>query len=100
MRPRSSGHAVWVAARDPERGRFAADALGARFVELDVTGDASVCAAAERVAGETGLEVLVNNAGIVAARAPAEQTTAAHVREGYETNVLGIVPVPSAFAPL
>ena len=60
----ADGHDVWVAARDPERGRAAAEALGARFVALDVTDDASVAAAAEHVAAEGGLDVLVNNAGI------------------------------------
>jgi len=33
------GHRVYLAARDVERGRTAAEALGARFVELDVTSD-------------------------------------------------------------
>src|SRR3954451_24859659 len=62
----AGGHDVWVAARDPEKGRAAADELGARFVQLDVTDDASVAAAAEHVAAENGgtLDVLVNNAGI------------------------------------
>ncbi|MDQ0957365.1 NAD(P)-dependent dehydrogenase (short-subunit alcohol dehydrogenase family) [Streptomyces sp. B4I13] len=30
-----AGHSVVVGARDPERGRTAADALGARFVQID-----------------------------------------------------------------
>ena len=46
----AAGHDVWVAARDEERGRAAAEELGARFVALDVTDDASVAAAAEHVA--------------------------------------------------
>ena len=65
-----------------------------------MTGDASVAAAAEHVAAATGLDVLVNNAGILGPRVPAEETTAADVREVYETNVLGIVRVLGAFAPL
>jgi NAD(P)-dependent dehydrogenase (short-subunit alcohol dehydrogenase family) len=96
----SAGHDVWVAARDRERGRAAAGALGARFVQLDVTDDASVAAAADHVAAQTGLDVLVNNAGIVGARVPAEQTSAAQLREVYETNVFGVVRVIGAFAPL
>jgi NAD(P)-dependent dehydrogenase (short-subunit alcohol dehydrogenase family) len=62
----ASGHDVWIGARDPERGREAADALGAQYVALDVTDDASVSRAAERVAAATGgtLDVLVNNAGV------------------------------------
>jgi NADP-dependent 3-hydroxy acid dehydrogenase YdfG len=37
-----AGHTVWMAARDPERGRQAADALGGRYVQLDVTSDDSI----------------------------------------------------------
>jgi NAD(P)-dependent dehydrogenase (short-subunit alcohol dehydrogenase family) len=95
-----AGHDVWIAARDRDRGQDAADALGARFVQLDVTDEASVTAAADHVAAETGLDVLVSNAGITGARVPVEQTTAAHLREVYETNVFGIVRVFGAFAPL
>jgi len=43
---------VYLAARDVERGRTAAEALGARFVELDVTSDASVRLAANVVERE------------------------------------------------
>jgi hypothetical protein len=32
----------WMAARDPDRGREAADALGGRFLELDVRDDSNV----------------------------------------------------------
>jgi NAD(P)-dependent dehydrogenase (short-subunit alcohol dehydrogenase family) len=96
----AAGHDVWLAARDPDRGRAAADELGARFVQLDVTDDASVARAAEHVEAETGLDVLVNNAGIGGARVPVDQTTADHLRHVYETNVFGVVRVFSAFAPL
>ncbi|MFI5064212.1 MAG: SDR family NAD(P)-dependent oxidoreductase [Streptosporangiales bacterium] len=40
------GHTVYIGARDAGRGRAAADALGAGLLVLDVTGDASVAAAA------------------------------------------------------
>jgi len=58
----AEGHDVWVAARDPEAGAKAAADLGARFVHLDVTDDASVAAAAATVGH---LDVLINNAGII-----------------------------------
>src|ERR1700678_4795017 len=60
----AAGHTVYSGARDAERGRQAADRLGARFVHLDVTADASVAAAATAIEAEGGLDVLVNNAGI------------------------------------
>ncbi|HEY2259156.1 MAG TPA: SDR family NAD(P)-dependent oxidoreductase [Solirubrobacteraceae bacterium] len=96
----ADGHDVWVAARDPARGQAAAEQLGARFVALDVTDDASVAAAAERVAADGGLDVLINNAGIVGARKPVDEVTADDVRLTYETNVFGVVRVTQAFVPL
>ena len=96
----ADGHDVWVAARDHERGRAAAEALGARFVALDVTDDASVSAAAERVAAEGGLDVLVNNAGISGGFKPVAEVTPGDVERVLATNVLGIVRVTQAFVPL
>jgi NAD(P)-dependent dehydrogenase (short-subunit alcohol dehydrogenase family) len=66
----AAGHDVWMAARDAERGGAAADELGARFVQLDVTDEASVAAAAQHVAANGGLDVLVNNAGIIGPHTP------------------------------
>jgi NAD(P)-dependent dehydrogenase (short-subunit alcohol dehydrogenase family) len=97
----ADGHDVWVAARDEQRGRAAAQTLGARFVQLDVTDEASVAAAARTVAAETGLDVLINNAGIsggLAVQVP--DLTAADVHRVYDTNTLGVVRVSQAFIPL
>jgi NAD(P)-dependent dehydrogenase (short-subunit alcohol dehydrogenase family) len=87
-------------ARDPERGREAAEALGARSVVLDVTDDGSVTAAAERVGAEGGLDVLVNNAGIAGRFVPVAETGAEDVERILATNVVGIVRVTQAFVPL
>jgi NAD(P)-dependent dehydrogenase (short-subunit alcohol dehydrogenase family) len=92
----AAGHDVWIGARDPERGRAAAEALGARFVALDVTDDASVAAAAETV-GE--LDVLINNAGISGGRVPVPDVRPADVARVFETNVYGLVRVTRAFLP-
>jgi NAD(P)-dependent dehydrogenase (short-subunit alcohol dehydrogenase family) len=96
----AAGHDVWVGARDRERGRAAAEELGARFVQLDVTDDASVGAAAAAVAAAGGLDVLVNNAGISGGRIPPREVTPDDMRRVLETNVVGIVRVTQAFVPL
>lgn len=101
----AAGHTVYLGARDAERGRRAAEQLGARFVQLDVTDDASVQAAAKTVEADGGLDVLVNNAGIEQRgennTVPgAAELTADILRTVFETNVFGIVRVTHAFLPL
>jgi NAD(P)-dependent dehydrogenase (short-subunit alcohol dehydrogenase family) len=102
----AAGHTVYVGARDAERGRRAAEELGARFVQLDVTDDASVTAAFKEIEADGGgLDVLVNNAGVEPRKPdggfvyPAE-TTADDVRAVFETNVFGMIRVLHAFLPL
>jgi NAD(P)-dependent dehydrogenase (short-subunit alcohol dehydrogenase family) len=54
-----AGHTVYVGARDAHRGRTAAEMLGARFVQLDVTDEDSVKFAAEFLRVDAGrLDVL------------------------------------------
>lgn len=60
----ADGDDVWLAARDPERGRGAAEPVGGRLVELDVTDAATVARAVQPVPAESGwLDVLIHNAG-------------------------------------
>ncbi|TQS45637.1 SDR family NAD(P)-dependent oxidoreductase [Cryptosporangium phraense] len=96
------GFTVLVAARDEGRGRAAADALGATFVPLDVTDDASIEKAAARVAAEHAhLDLLVNNAGLIGDHHGSPSTTPrAALRQVFETNVFGVVAVTNAFLPL
>ncbi|MFI5954404.1 SDR family NAD(P)-dependent oxidoreductase [Cryptosporangium sp. NPDC051539] len=95
------GHTVLVGARDRERGLAAADSLGARFVQIDVTDDVSVAAAVADVAAHEGhIDVLINNAGIPGRHAPAADLTAADAAHVYDTNVVGVVRVTHGFLPL
>jgi NAD(P)-dependent dehydrogenase (short-subunit alcohol dehydrogenase family) len=87
------GHTVYIGARDVERGEKAAAALGARFVQLDVTDDASVGSALATIGSAEGrLDVLVHNAGILAdgvIDGPA-------ALRAFNTNAVGIVRVTEA----
>jgi NAD(P)-dependent dehydrogenase (short-subunit alcohol dehydrogenase family) len=100
------GWSVWLGSRDAERGQAAVDMLtseGLRghvhLLPIDVTDDDSVTAAARTVA-RTGVDVLVNNAGIaVPVRSPAD-ATADDVEGVLAVNVLGPIWVTHAFLPL
>ncbi|MFE4703138.1 SDR family NAD(P)-dependent oxidoreductase [Streptomyces sp. NPDC056738] len=91
------GHVVYLGARDVERGQRAAAALGARFVQLDVTDDASVNSALAAIdAAEGRLDVLVNNAGILGDGALDGPTAL----RAFDTNAVGLVRVTEAALPL
>lgn len=103
----AEGYAVWLGARDRGRGEAAAgelakDGAAVRFLEIDVTDDASVARAADAFAGETErLDVLVNNAGIATGYgAPPSAEPLAAMKAVYEVNVFGPVRVTQAFLPL
>lgn len=94
------GHTVYIGARSAERGQAAAAELGARFVRLDVTDDASVQAALRVIEEREGrLDVLVNNAGI-GAPPGSDGVTAETARAVFDTNVVGVVRVTQAALPL
>ncbi len=92
-----AGHTVYIGARSVERGEKAAAELGARFVQLDVTDDASVDAAMSVIGERDGqLDVLVNNAG-VGGGAEVNGPAALAV---FDTNAIGIIRVTQAALPL
>jgi NAD(P)-dependent dehydrogenase (short-subunit alcohol dehydrogenase family) len=91
-----------ISARDPQRGKAAAERLGLPFVHLDVNDPDSVKAAAFAIEQEYGvLDILVNNAGVIGA--PELQPSATPVdifRRTFETNVFAVISVTNAMLPL
>lgn len=110
------GFTVLVGSRNFEKGETAAQSIGpdAHAVQLDVTDQASITAAADRIRNEFGrLDVLVNNAAIsqtgrqagVPIEEYAKSTLASNVsldevRAVFETNVFGVLAVYQAMLPL
>ena len=104
-----------LGSRNVEHGEAAAKSVGAsaRALQLDVTNDASIAAAAERIRNELGrLDVLVNNAAISNTQKPdmpfqeilkagrASAASLAEVRAVFETNVFAVIAVTQAMLPL
>ena len=110
------GFTVLVGSRNLDRGKAAAKEVGpnARALHLDVTDQASIAAAAERIRRELGrLDVLVNNAAIsntsklpgMSVAEYAKLTRPSNVsldemRTVWETNVFGVLAVTQAMLPL
>ncbi|GAB3931980.1 SDR family oxidoreductase [Kribbella albertanoniae] len=98
-----AGYQVLLGSRDLGRGEEAAkDLAGTTAIQLEVTDPASVQAAADRIAAEYGrLDVLINNAAIIPVGDTAVSEVASDVlRDGFETNVIGLVAVTQAMLPL
>ena len=110
----AQGLTVLVGARDLAKGEAAATEIGERAhaIQLDVTDQASIAAAAERIRGEFGrLDILMNNAGISRAKPNQDFGEAVKtnlltdapldaVRTVFETNVFGVIAVTQAMLPL
>jgi NAD(P)-dependent dehydrogenase (short-subunit alcohol dehydrogenase family) len=109
------GSTVLVGSRNLEHGETAARGIegDARAIQLDVTNQASIDAAAARIRTELArLDVLVNNAGISHAPTP-DRSLEEIVESGrlsvaslddihtvFETNVFGVIAVTQAMLPL
>ena len=112
----ANGFTVLVGSRNFERGEAAAGEIGpdARAIQLDVTDQASIAAAAQRIRNELGrLDVLVNNAAISnTSKRPGQSVeeyakltrpsnvSLDEVRAVWETNVFGVLAVTQAMLPL
>ena len=90
MRLAGKGHTVYATARREESIADLRDA-GCRTLSLDVTDEASMSAAVDRVVAEQGaVGVLVNNAGYSQSGA-VETISMEDLRRQFETNVFGLV---------
>jgi NAD(P)-dependent dehydrogenase (short-subunit alcohol dehydrogenase family) len=111
----ADGYIVYVGSRNLTNGEKAAAEIGtnAFAIELDVTKQATINAAAEHIEKQSGrLDLLVNNAGIAHAGKPGrtvEEVMASgravnvsldEVRTVWETNVFGVIAVTQAMLPL
>jgi NAD(P)-dependent dehydrogenase (short-subunit alcohol dehydrogenase family) len=96
----AAGHHVVLTARDPARAAVAAEALGVRAEQLDVTDPDSVTACAQRLAAAgVGVDVLVNNAGVYPGT-PVLLAREAELTEAFQINALGVWRTCRAFVPL
>jgi NAD(P)-dependent dehydrogenase (short-subunit alcohol dehydrogenase family) len=111
----ANDYTVLVGARNLENGELAAQSIGtnAHALQLDVTVEASIKAAAQRIRMEFGrLDLLVNNAGISNTAEPgtsyeqllqagrASIASLAEVRAIFETNVFGVIATTQQMLPL
>jgi NAD(P)-dependent dehydrogenase (short-subunit alcohol dehydrogenase family) len=110
------GLTVLLASRNLDRGKAAAEEIEGDVhpIQLDVTDEASIRAAAEQVSEKFGrLDILVNNAAISRANGQLSETMQDYiersratviaideVRTIWETNVFGVLAVTQAFVPL
>lgn len=110
-----NGYKVYIGSRNLSNGEKAAAEIGgtAYPVQLDVTQQASIAAAAQQIEQESGrLDLLVNNAGI-SSSGKADRTLERIMEEGrastasldevkavWETNVFGVIAVTQAMLPL
>jgi NAD(P)-dependent dehydrogenase (short-subunit alcohol dehydrogenase family) len=103
----AKGFHVFIGARNPAAGRAAAEAIAtnggkATFLEMDISDNASVDAAAREFSKIADhFDVLVNNAGIIVDGDDAILKISDDIfRKTLETNTLGTLRVTRAFAPL
>jgi len=110
------GFTVLVGSRNLERGEAAAREIGpgAHALQLDVTDQASVAAAAARVSNDFGrLDVLIQNAAISNTGKRADQSVEDYARSTrpsvvpidemravWDTNVFGVLAVHQAMLPM
>ena len=103
----AKGITVLIGARNPQLGQEAeaklrADGAAAYFIELDVTNSETIAKAAETIKAQYGkLDILINNAGVVAkGDGPPSVANPEAVRSVLEVNFFGVLAVTQAMLPL
>ncbi|KAK0189080.1 hypothetical protein F5146DRAFT_1205183 [Armillaria mellea] len=103
------GHTVYLASRKESAGKEAQAKLkkdhnlDVKFVQLDITDEASVKAAKETIEKAEGrLDTLVNNAGVSYMTEPQQASTVSltTIRNAFEPNFYGLIQTTQAFLPL
>ena len=100
------GHHVIIASRKLEAGKSVAESLRsegflASNVQLDLTSETSISAAAATIKEEFGhLDILINNAGILLDTKNPNQSMHSLLTETFTTNVFGTALVTEAMIPL
>ena len=104
MRLSQEGFVVFAGVRKPRDGERLRTESGGKVlpVDIDVTDDATIRAAADEVrgrVGNAGLDGLVNNAGI-GVTGPVEYLRPETLRHQFDVNVFGQIAVTQAMLPL
>ena len=94
------GHLVFATARDTTKMSHLSNLSNVILLELDVTSQKSVTAAAAAVASKTDgtLDVLVNNSGMAYVM-PMLDSDLAQSKSVFDVNVFGVLLMSQAFAP-
>ena len=112
----SKGHHILIGSRDSNKAHKAIESLVAdgsvkvskdnlEPIQIDVTSDDSIKAAAQTISDKYGrLDILMNNAGIAQAQAASEDGKGPTLRElyqsHYDTNLFGAAVTTDVFLPL
>jgi len=98
-----AGHRVHAGLRNPAKGAaleaLRAEGLPVTLVSLDVTDPASITAAVASASQAAPIDALINNAGFEV-RGPVESLDDDLLKRQFDTNVLGVVRLIRAVAPI
>ncbi|MHC9043639.1 SDR family NAD(P)-dependent oxidoreductase [Microbacterium saperdae] len=97
---RAEGAEVYIGDVNADAAAAAAAEIGATALALDIGDEASVLAAAERLTAAGGLDVLVNNAGIVAGGGTLQEVPVDVVDAALRVNVRGTFLMLRVFGAL